>query len=1115
MSEVGQWLRKLGLGKYEEIFAKHEIDEDVLPELDEDDLKDLGIALGHRRKLLKAIAELRSPEAAPARSPASNGQQTGGRIWSAPREAERRQLTVMFCDLAGSTALSELLDPEDLTLVIRQYRNTCSEIVRRFDGFVARHVGDGILIYFGYPHAHEDDAERSVRAALEIVKALKGLKPLPNVSLEVRIGIATGPVVVGDLIGENTSEENAVLGRTPNLAARLQELAGPNSIVISGGTHRLVEGLFVCDDLGRKQLKGFNETVQAFRVEKVSDALSRFEASIAKGISPLVGRREEIALLMNRWELGKDEEGQVVFVSGEPGVGKSRIVKAFRDELADEWHERILSFCSPHHESTAFHPIIEHLERRLRFEEGDSSQEKLNRLKALLTRLDIPIPEHLPWLAALLAVPFENENSQPELRPEQLKRRMLETALTIIDVMAQCKPLLIVIEDLQWADPSTLQLVGELIDRMRSAKITLVGTYRPDFAMPWVGRSHVTIITLNKLSARDCRSLVGNLVEGKALPNDILNEILAKADGVPLFVEELTKNVLEADFLTDSGNGFVVSGPTEPLEIPSSLQDSLMARLDHHESSRDVAQLAAVLGRAFDYDLLAAVWKRDSEALERALAELVSAGLIFKRGSGRQAEYEFKHALLQDAAYGSLLRTTRRRYHRRVVRVLEQNFPSITKTRPEILAHHAYFGGASDKVVEYAFAAGRKSFDRSANLEAVKHLDKALEALEDLPKSDETIATAIDARLLLRYALLCVGEVTRIGQVLRETEPLIASLDDKKRTGQFEARLCNYYCLTSDQSKALEHGFRALRIAEDLDDRNLQIEMAYRLGQPYYHLAKYRDAIDVLEHGVELIDPELELDRQGKAAHPAVVGRAWLAVCHAELGDFASGTGYAQRAVQLATEAGHPLSILFARWAYGHLCIRKQSYSEALNAFEEALDVCERSALRFWYPRVASSVALARARSGAPGDTIALLEDALRSAHSMGLTVDDPRLLERLAALHQIEGELDPAEAKAREAVDLAIQADAPGYQAWALRRLGEIYATKDRSQAEQALKFIQEALGLSQALSMRPLTVLCHEGIAQICREQDRQEQAAAAEQAAREIKEGLGATPEAATPH
>lgn len=1107
MHDVGEWLRKIGLGKYDQLFAENEIDAVVLPELDDDDLKDLGIALGHRRKLLKAITELCQKGVAADQAKAPDSDKHRRMYSSEPREAERRQLTVMFCDLVGSTALSEELDPEDLAVVIQDYRNACAKIITRFDGFIARYVGDGILIYFGYPHAHEDDSERSVRAALELIKSVSTLKPMGDLSLKVRIGIATGLVLVGDLIGTGTSEENAVVGHTPNLASRLQSLSEPNTVVISEATHRLIDGLFVCDDLGRVQLTGITGTVRAFRVVDLSDSPTRFEASVAKGISPLVGRKEEIALLANRWELGNEEEGQVVLLSGEPGVGKSRIIKAFRDKLADQVHERALFFCSSHHKSSAFYPLIEILERRLRFTDGDSPQQKLERLEVLLSELGIAPAENIPWLASLLSIPLENDDPMLGLSPQQLKRKILETLLMLLIVMAERKPLLIVIEDLQWADPSTLEFIGELIDRMRSSRITLIGSFRPEFQNPWFERSHITAITLNRMSRKDCRVLIASLTRRKTLSDSLVDEIVAKADGMPLFIEELTKNVLEADALKGEDHQDAVSGLEPKIDIPSSLQDSLMARIDHRGLSKAVIQLAAALGRSFSYELISAIWSEDEDGLRPALSELVSAGLIFQRGSSKQAEYEFKHALVQEAAYKSLLRTTRRRHHRRIVRVLEEKFPNVAKTRPETLAHHSFYGGALDKVIQYAFAAGQKSFDRSANREAVIHLDHALEALNQLPQSRETLEKTIDVRLLLRYALLPLGEVDRIGQVLRDTAPLIASLNDPERTGQFQARLCNYYCLTGDQSEALAQGRQGMRIAQDLGDENLQVEMAYRLGQPYYHLGQYGNAIKVLKQGVELIRSERELDKQGKAAHPAVVCRTWLAMCCAELGDFAIGTEYAQHAVDLAQEVRHSLSTLFSLWGYGHIRMRECNYAEALRAFEEALEVCQRSTVLFWYPRLASSVAMARALGGSPGDTNSLVAEARRSAAEMNLTVDDPRLLERMASIHLMDGNLEAAESDARAALELALKMKAKGYEAWALRRLGEIYAVGDHAKPGDAEKHFKKALALSQELSMRPLSAFCYEGIGKFYEVRGQTEKAQTAFDAASEIRDGLRA--------
>ena len=610
-------------------------------------------------------------------------------IVSAGASAERRQLTVMFCDLVNSTVLSARLDPEDMRDVLRVYHDGCASVVSRFEGFVAKYMGDGVLVYFGYPHAHEDDAERAVRAGLALVKAI-GATVLPlsgELKLQIRVGIATGLVVVGE---------------TPNLAARLQGLAAPNAVVIAADTRRLTGGLFEYRDLGAATLKGFADLVQAWQVVGPSAIESRFEAlHAASTTTPLIGRDEELDLLMRRWQQAKEGDGRVVLLSGEPGIGKSRVTEAIEERLNREPHVRLRFFCSPYHGDAALHPIVSQLEHAAGFERDDNAERRLGKLEAILAPSTRDMKQATALLADLLSI--GGDRYPPlNLNPQRRKEETLEALFAQLAGLAARRPVLMVFEDVHWIDPISLELLELAVERVSSLRVLLVMTFRPEFQSPWTGDAHVTTLALNRLGRQHGAELVKRLTGNKQLPSAILDQITAHADGVPLFVEELTKAVLESGLLRDAGDQYVLTGPVPPLAIPTTLHASLMARLDRLAPIREVAQIGAAIGREFSYELLAALVPLPESTLQEAVERLVHSELVFCRGRPPSATYTFKHALIRDAAYATLLRSRRQELHARIAQVLEDRFPETVELHPEILAHHWSQAGLVEKAAFYA-----------------------------------------------------------------------------------------------------------------------------------------------------------------------------------------------------------------------------------------------------------------------------------------------------------------------------------------------------------------------------------------------------------------------------
>ncbi|MFQ5974013.1 MAG: AAA family ATPase, partial [Alphaproteobacteria bacterium] len=679
MDRVEEWLERLGLGQYSVLFAENDIDFEVLSDLTEQDLEKLGVTLGHRKKLLRAIAQL-SEGGRTGRAAAPEPARTD------PADAERRQLTVMFCDLVGSTELSTTLDPEDFREVVKAYQEACAEVVARFEGHVAKSLGDGMLVYFGYPQAHEDDAERAAHAGLGIVEAVGALEPRPGLSLATRVGIATGPVVAGDLVGERVSEEDAVLGDVPNLAARLQELAEPNTAVLSDTTRRLAGGGFDYQDLGTRRLKGIAQPVQVWRAVSERAVESRFEARHGL-LTEFVGREHETGLLVDRWERAKGGEGQVVLLSGEAGIGKSRIAQMLHRRLEGEPHTRLRYQCSPHHTNSALHPVIRQLEFAARFAPDDTAERRLDKLEALLGHATEGSAEVMPLFAALLSIPTDDRYPVLDTTSQQQKEKTL-TAVTdqLVGLSAE-EPVLFVFEDAHWIDPTTEELMELIVERVRDLPVLVVMTYRPEFSPPWQADSHVTALTLNRLTGRQSTAMVAAVTSGRALPAEVLDRIVVKSDGVPLFVEELTKSVLEADFLTEGADRYELTGSLPELAIPATVQDALTARLDRLATVKETAQIGAAIGREFSHELMAAVSPLPENELQGALDRLFQSGLIFRRGSPPNPTYIFKHALVQDAAYHSLLKNKRQEIHRNIAEALEERFPQTTETQPELLAH--------------------------------------------------------------------------------------------------------------------------------------------------------------------------------------------------------------------------------------------------------------------------------------------------------------------------------------------------------------------------------------------------------------------------------------------
>ena len=853
--DVGEWLEEFELGKYAEAFVENGVDLALLPKLTNEDLKDLGVTrLADRKTLLEAIEAMGSE--APAEDPVPPAEQAGKTRPEA--DAERRQLTVMFVDLVGSTALSAELDPEDLRDVMRRYQDAVAGAVTRYGGYVAKYLGDGVLAYFGWPQAHEDQAERAVRAGLDAVVAVGTLTLDGGMELQARAGIATGHVVVGDLVGEAGRDAEAVSGETPNLAARLQEIAGAEQVAIGSATRRLIGEAFELEDLGSRTLKGFVEAVPMWRVISERPAESRFEATHAGRLATFVGRDEEVDLLVRRWQQADGGEGQIVLLSGEAGIGKSRITQTLRDRIADQSPMRLRFQCSPHHANSALYPFISHLERASGIALADGPEARLDKLEELLAQSSEDVGSVAPLFGSLLSIPLGDRYVSLELAPQVQKERTLEALVDQLLGLAARQPVFMVFEDVHWADPTTLEVLELVIDRIQGARVLGVITHRPEFAPPWHSHSHVTALALNRLGRDQCAAMVPDVAGGKPLPAQVLDEIVAKTDGVPLFVEELTKTVIESGILEEKADRYELSGPLPPLAIPSTLQDSLMARLDRLAPIKEVAQIGAAIGREFSQRLLSEVSSKGDNELNDALGQLVESELVFRRGRPPEATYVFKHALLQDAAYQSLLRSKRQTLHRDIAKALEESSPETAETEPEILAHHYTEAGLAEQAVEYWQRAGQRALEHSANDEAIAHLTKGLEQFSALSDSAERPQDELRLQAPLGVALSAAKgyAAPETGEALMRARDLCRKVGDPPQTFDVLIGMWNFHLAGGDIDAARNVAEECLDLVQGDGERQRLMAAHNALGQTLVPLGCFDTAQDHLEKAIALYEPE-------------------------------------------------------------------------------------------------------------------------------------------------------------------------------------------------------------------------------------------------------------------
>lgn len=1081
-ADVTEWLRELGLDEYARAFRDNAIDTEILRELTADDLKDLGVNLvGHRRRLLAAIAALRE-EASGVAAPtlrSAVGAEGSGR--GSPAAAERRQLSVMFCDLVGSTALSARFDPEDLREIIGAYHRCVAAAVGRFGGFVAKYMGDGVLVYFGYPQAHEDDAERAARAGLAVIEAVAGLAaPMP---LAVRLGIASGLVVVGDLIGEGSAQEQAVVGETPNLAARLQALAKSGELVIADSTRRQIGALFNIDDLGERPIAGLAEPQRMWRVTDESRVLSRFEA-LRSDAAPLVGRDEEHQLLRRRWEQSKAGEGRVVLISGEPGIGKSRLGAALSETLRDDPHTRLRYFCSPFHQDSALHPFIVQLERAARFERGDTADEKLAKLRGMLAPAS-PAADEVALIAELLSLP--NAAAELNLSPQRKREMLFEALLRQLDALAHRRPVLMLFEDVHWIDPTSRELLDLTLARAARLPLLVIVTSRPEFQHGWAGQPHVTTLALNRLGGRDGALLVERLAGETGLAPETVEEIAARADGVPLFVEELTKAVLESG----GDIGALARNPSPELEIPATLHASLIARLDRlGPLAREVGQIGAVIGREFGYELIDAVAQRSEAELQSGLDRLVEAGLLFCRGAAPHSSYLFKHALVQDAAYGTLLRTRRQELHARAAAVLEAHFADLAERQPELLAHHLTAAGDAERAVEQWLKAGRYAAARLAHLEAIRHFDRGLAALGGLQQGPDRVPREIELQLARGLSLFTTEGFgsAEAAQGYADALALAERRDDPRQ--QFMA-VYGLWQSANGRGMILECRRltdRLLQLTASERDDGLHLQAHHSAWATYLFAGEPARAREHYQVGRRLYDIERH------RSHHLLYGGHDPGTCACYLGAQAEwALGYPEKGLTLGTEAvalaerlAHPLGIELAQLfnAMLHLdrgepelALQRLSAAEALVADQRLPFIVE--------PRFLHGAVLTA--QGALAEAVACLREGL--AGRLGAMRDRAYGLARLADVLTRQGAPAAALTAVREA--LAAQ-ERTGNRQWdaELHRL-EGVALAGLNRLEEAQSAFDAALRVARRQHAKSYELRAAASLARLLGEQGRRAEA------------------------
>src|SRR5271169_5675510 len=1071
-------LTSLGLSEYVDRLAG--LDTAVLHGLTDQDLKAQGIPFAHRKMILRAITELEggSPK---VRSSA---------LRSAP--GERRQLTVMFCDLVGSTELSARLDPEDLREVIAAYHRGVADVVRGFDGFVAKYMGDGVLVYFGYPRAHEDDAERAVRAGLGAIDAV-GRLDVRSVKLQARVGIATGLVVVGDLIGEGSARQQSVVGETPNLAARLEALAEPDTVVIAAGTRRLVGDLFEYRDLGTVEVKGIAAPVPVWKVLRPSVVASRFEALRGSALSLLVGRDEEINLLLRRWARAKAGDGQIVLVSGEPGLGKSRITAALEERLHAEPHLRLRYFCLPYHQDSALFPFIDQLGRAAGLVHDDMPASKLEKLEALLARA-APPDEDVALLADLMSLPAAERHPLPNLSPQRKKERTLEALIRQLEGLAHEKPVVVIWEDAHWLDPTSRDLLDLTVERVRSLPVLLIVTFRPEFQPRWAGQPQVGMLALNRLDRSDRAALVAQIAGSKTLPGEVISQIADRTDGVPLFVEELTKSVLESGLLREENDRYVIDRALPPLAIPATLHASLLARLDRLASVRHVAQVGAAIGRQFSYPVLHAVSRLPEDELRADLGQLVASELVFQRGTPPDAVYSFKHALVQDAAHGSLLRNARQQLHAQIAEALENQSPEITESQPELLAQHYAEAGLVEKSVIYWGKAGRRSAARAAMAEAAAQLQKGLDQLALLPDDLERQRRELEFRSALGGVLQAAKgyAAPETGRAHAGARELWERLGSPSEFLQVPLGQSVYHSVRGDLDLAQRLADDLLRLSRQRNDFSGLVLGHASSGRNLMYVGRFASSRSHLEEALALYDPISNRSLGNQFGSDAYVNsQAYLGFVLFCLGYPDQALAQIDAAIAEARRLGHRPSLALTL-TFGARLHSLGGENAALDErAAQLIAVATEQGFPFWRAMGAIYRGWVKVKNGNVTEGISLLRSGSTAYRATGAELYMPHFVALLAGACEIAGQVEEAVILLDDALQIVERTGERWFAAELNRHKGQLLLRQGHTEAAEEL--YRKALSIAREQEAKLWELRATVSLARLRRDQGRRTEARA----------------------
>jgi TOMM system kinase/cyclase fusion protein len=1012
-------------------------------------------------------------------------------------EAERRQLTVMFCDLVDSTALAVQLDPEDLREVVRAYQEASAAMIQRFGGYIAQYLGDGLLVYFGYPQAHEDDAQRAVRTGLGLVTAIEELNTRlaqhTGVRLAVRIGIHTGLVVVGEM-GGGSRQEQLALGETPNVAARIQGLAVPDTVAISPATFRLVQGYFTCQDLGSHTLKGLAAPLQVYRILRESAAQSRLEVAEASGFTPLVGRESEVALLLERWAQSQEGRGQVVLLRGEAGIGKSRLVEALSERVRREGATRIAFRCSPYHQNSALYPVIDHLQRFLQWQRDDTPEAKLDTLEQVLRMYRLPLEDVVPLFAALLSVPLPERYPALNLPSQRQRQKTQEVLVAWLLEEAERQPVLAVWEDLHWADPSTLEVLGLVLDQAPTARMLTLLTCRPELRPPWGSQAPVTQVILNRLGHTQIETMIAHLTGGKALPAAVVQQVVAKTDGIPLFVEELVKMILESGLVQEEAKRYVLTGSLPPLAIPSTLHDSLMARLDRLSAARDLAQLGAVLGREFAYELLQAISPLEEPTLQQGLAQLVDAELVYQRGLPPQCRYIFKHALIQEAAYQSLLKSTRQRYHQRIAQVLDAQFPETVETQPELLAHHFTEAGLAEHAVPYWQRAGQRASAGSAYVEAMSHFTKGLEVLQGLPDTPERAQRELDVQIALGQACIATkGQAaSEVGQIYRQARDLCRQVEDVPQLCRVLWGLFSFHVVRAELQTARKLGEELLSLAQHLQDPVYLQGAHFALGSTLLYLGEFPLSCQQWEQSLALYDPPQH------HAHAVlfgwdigVFGRAHAPHALWSLGYPDQALAMSREAVALAQKLSHPFSLAVALDYAAMLHQFRREPQAVHEQAEAAIALCTEQGFAYYLAWGTTMQGWAQVAQGQREDGLAQMRHGLAALRATGAALRLPYYLALLAGACGQTGQAAEGLTLLAEALAQAHKTGECWPEAELHRLKGELLLSLSADNHAEAEGCLHQALVIARRQQAKALELRAATSLSRLWRQQGKRTEA------------------------